>query len=65
MKKETTLQELETKKRELLAQYKALQEPLEYAQNDFEVDLIQQKRQTLANQIKDLASQINTQTHNA
>ena len=64
MEKETTIENLEAQKKQLLAKYKALQEPLEYAQNDFELEIIKQQREALATQIKDLASQINQQTKN-
>jgi len=64
MEKETTIENLEAQKKQLLAKYKALQEPLEYAQNDFELEIIKQQREALATQIKALASQINQQTKN-
>jgi hypothetical protein len=50
--------ELISKKNELLFKYKALAEPLEFAQNDFEKGLIEEKRAALAKEIKSLAAQI-------
>lgn len=52
------LDKLSNKKNELLAQYKALKVPLEYAQNDFDKDLIEEKMAILAKDIKSLAAQI-------
>ncbi len=52
------IDELISKKNKLLIKYKALAEPLEYAQNDFEKGLIEEKRAALAKEIKSLAAQI-------
>ncbi len=54
----TKIDELISKKNKLLTEYKALAEPLEYAQNDFEKGLIEEKRVALAKDIKSLAAQI-------
>lgn len=53
-----TIDELTSKKNKLLIEYKALAQPLEYAQNDFEKGLIEEKRAALAKDIKSLAAQI-------
>ncbi|SFV90400.1 hypothetical protein MNB_SV-4-754 [hydrothermal vent metagenome] len=53
-KKETYI----AKKEELLKQRKALLHDLEYAENDMEEGLIQEKREHLAKEIKILASKI-------
>ena len=52
------LDKLSNKKDELLAQYKALKVPLEYAQNDFDKGLIEEKMAILAKDIKSLVAQI-------
>ena len=41
-----------------MAQYKALKVPLEYAQNDFDKGLIEEKMAILAKDIKSLVAQI-------
>ena len=48
----------ETLKKELLKEYKSYQENLEYADDEFEEDLILQKRGKLAAQIKGLGDKI-------
>jgi len=48
----------ETLKKELLKEYKSYQENLEYADDEFEEDLILQKRGKLAAQIKGLGAKI-------
>jgi len=48
----------ETLKKELLKEYKSYQENLEYADDEFEEDLILQKREKLATQIKGLGAKI-------
>jgi len=53
-----SIEELSLKKDVLLKQYKDLSEPLSYAQNDFEKNLIEDKRAFLAKEIKALAAQI-------
>ncbi len=45
-------------KAELLKEYKSYQQNLEYADDEFEEDLILQKREKLATQIKDLGEKI-------
>ena len=45
-------------KAELLKEYKSYQENLEYADDEFEEDLILQKREKLATQIKGLGEKI-------
>ena len=47
-------------KAELLKEYKSYEQNLEYADDEFEEDLILQKREKLATQIKDLGSKIPT-----
>jgi hypothetical protein len=46
------------KKAELLKEYKSYEQNLEYADDEFEEDLILQKREKLATQIKDLGAKI-------
>ena len=46
------------KKAELLKEYKSYEQNLEYADDEFEEDLIMQKREKLAVQIKDLGAKI-------
>jgi hypothetical protein len=46
------------KKAELLKEYKSYEQNLEYADDEFEEDLILQKREKLAVQIKDLGVKI-------
>ncbi len=53
-----SIEELSIKKDALLKEYKKLEEPLLYAQNDFEKSLIEEKRVVLAKEIKTLATQI-------
>lgn len=53
-----SLEELSNKKDVLLNDYKALAIPLEYAQNDFEKNLIEEKRVVLAREIKYIAARI-------
>ncbi|MGW8169405.1 MAG: hypothetical protein ACWGHH_05320 [Sulfurovaceae bacterium] len=53
-----SIKELSVKKDVLLKEYKKLEEPLLYAQNDFEKSLIEEKRVVLAKEIKALATQI-------
>jgi len=50
--------ELEALKSNLLKEYKALEEDLSYAQDDFEESMIVEKREKLAKKIKDLAAKI-------
>ncbi len=45
-------------KAELLKEYKSYQQNLEYADDEFEEDLILQKREKLATQIKSLGDKI-------
>ena len=45
-------------KAELLKEYKSYEQNLEYADDEFEEDLIMQKREKLAVQIKDLGTKI-------
>ena len=45
-------------KAELLKEYKSYEQNLEYADDEFEEDLIMQKREKLAVQIKDLGAKI-------
>jgi hypothetical protein len=52
------LDKLSNKKNDLLVQYKALKVPLEYAQNDFDKSLIEEKMAILAKDIKSLATHI-------
>jgi|GEM_PF-2997621 predicted nucleic acid-binding Zn-ribbon protein len=47
-------------KKILLEQYKALEEPLKYAQNDFEVGIIKEQRAELVDKIKEIAATLNT-----
>lgn len=53
-----SIEELFIKKDVLLKEYKSLEEPLLYAQNDFEKSLIEERRVILAKKIKTLATQI-------
>ena len=46
------------KKAELLKEYKSYEQNLEYADDEFEEDLIKQKREKLTVQIKDLGKKI-------
>ncbi len=45
-------------KAKLLKEYKSYEQNLEYADDEFEEDLIMQKREKLAMQIKDLGAKI-------
>jgi hypothetical protein len=45
-------------KAELLKEYKSYEQNLEYADDEFEEDLILQKREKLATQIKELGAKI-------
>ena len=45
-------------KAELLKEYKSYEQNLEYADDEFEEDLILQKREKLAKQIKELGAKI-------
>ncbi len=45
-------------KAKLLKEYKSYEQNLEYADDEFEEDLIMQKREKLAMQIKDLGTKI-------
>lgn len=48
----------EALKAQLLKEYKSYAENLEYADDEFEEDIINQKREKLAAQIKDLGARI-------
>jgi hypothetical protein len=48
----------EALKAELLKEYKSYAQNLEYAEDEFEEDLINQKREKLAVQIKDLGAKL-------
>ncbi len=48
----------EALKEKLLKEYKSYAENLEYADDEFEEDIINQKREKLAAQIKDLGARI-------
>lgn len=55
---EEVLEKLTIARASLLEAYKSLKEPLEYAQNDFEKGLIEEKRELLAHEIRQIASQM-------
>lgn len=55
-----TLEDCIERKESLLRQYKALKEPLEFAQDDFEAEAIQAQMAGLASEIKTLSEQIRT-----
>jgi len=50
--------ELEGLKNRLLKEYKALEFDLQFAQDDFEEDMINEKREKLASKIKEIAAKI-------
>ncbi|HFS85508.1 MAG TPA: hypothetical protein ENK72_02700 [Epsilonproteobacteria bacterium] len=54
----TRQEENTTQKAALLKEYKSYAADLEYAENDFEQELIQNKRDTLAKKIKALAREL-------
>lgn len=54
--KESEILRLQGLKAIFLGQYKALEEPLNYAQNDFESDLIKEQRALLVASIKEIVN---------
>jgi hypothetical protein len=54
----STVEEMSRLKAELLQEYKDLEEPLEFADDDFEAENIQNKRDKLAEKIRELGSKI-------
>ena len=57
---ELSLEELIKLKDKFLKEYKSLEFDLEYAQDDFEENIIEDKRKELAKKIKELAGKIKT-----